>query len=222
MRPSLFGLLWIVSSAALGQESRTMYANFTGTIGDRHGTISLDYFYLRNLTKSKKLELGVGARLTSYLGSAKYFSSAPPAFAIGNKNADSIRLQSPQINALNLALNFGYRISPRFGVGFNIDAIGVSFGAKQDGFYVNGNQVQTITARPTVFNILLIDNRDRGSLNSEFYVRYFFRTSLAVKLAFQHLFTEYTTDIEVQQVPQPNDRFRNKANLFSLGITKQF
>lgn len=222
MRLSLFGLLWIVSSAALGQDSRTMYADFTGTIGDRHGTISLDYFYLWNLTKSKKLELGVGARLTSYLGSAKYFSSAPPALAIGNKNADSILMQSPQINALNLAINFGYRISPRFGVGFNIDAIGVSFGAKQDGFYVNGSQVQTITARPTVFNILLIDNRDRGSLNSEFYLRYFFRTSLAVKLAFQHLFTEYTTDTEVQQVPEPNDRFRNKANLFSLGITKQF
>lgn len=53
MRLPLFGLLWIVSSAALGQESQTMYADFTGTIGDRHGTISLDYFYLWNLTKSK-------------------------------------------------------------------------------------------------------------------------------------------------------------------------
>lgn len=222
MRLSIFGLFWMVSLTAFGQGTRTMYANFTGTIGNRHGTVSLDYFHLWNLTKSRKLELGVGIRFTSYFGSAKYFSSAPPALAIGNSNADSILLQSPQINALNIAINIGYRISPRLNVGFNIDAIGFSFGAKKDGFYVNGNQGQAIAARPTAFNILLIDNRDRGSLNSEFYMRYFFRPNLAIKMAFQHLFTEYTTDTNVQQIPEPNDRFRNKANLFSLGITKQF
>ncbi|MDZ7646567.1 MAG: hypothetical protein U5K54_04975 [Cytophagales bacterium] len=43
-----------------------------------------------------------------------------------------------------------------------------------------------------------------------------------LKVAYQYLFTEYTTDTEVQQLPEPNDRFRNKSSMLSVGITKQF
>ena len=126
------------------------------------------------------------------------------------------------MNTLNLAINVGYRISPKFGVGFNIDAVGVSFGGKKEGSYINGNQGQATSAKPTSFNVLLIGNNDKGSLNSEFYLRYFIKEKFAIKLAYQYLFIEYTTDTKVQQLPEANDRFRNKASLFSLGITKQF
>ena len=50
----------------------------------------------------------------------------------------------------------------------------------------------------------------------------FFNDRLAIKVAYQHLFIEYTSDVAVQQQPESNDRFRNKANMFSLGITKAF
>jgi long-subunit fatty acid transport protein len=131
-------------------------------------------------------------------------------------------LQSPQINAINLALNFGYRISPKFGVGFNIDAVGFSFGGSKDGSYINGNVGQVTSAKPTSFNVLLIGNNDKGTLNSEFYARYFFNDKLAIKLAYQYLFLEYTTDTQMQQSPEANDRFRHKGRLFSVGITKTF
>jgi len=216
-------LCLITSVTTFAQDSGTAkYADFTGAIGSNQGSISVDYFHLWKLGKSKKIELGFGGRLTSYFGSSQYYSSAPASLAADEKKSDSLLLQSPQVNALNLAINVGYRLSSKFGLGFNIDAIGFSFGGKQSGSYINGNQGEVTSAKPTSINILLIGNNDKGSLNSEFYVRYFIKEKLAIKLAYQYLFTEYTTETEIQQLPEANDRFRNKASLFSVGITKQF
>jgi long-subunit fatty acid transport protein len=198
------------------------YADFTGAIGSNQGSVSVDYFHLWKVGKSKKIGLGFGGRLTSYFGSSQYYSSAPASLAADESKSDSLLLQSPQVNALNLAINIGYRLSSKFGLGFNIDAIGFSFGGKQSGSYINGNQGQVTSAKPTSFNILLIGNNDQGSLNSEFYVRYFIKEKLAIKLAYQYLFTEYTTETEIQQLPEANDRFRNKASLLSVGISRQF
>ena len=213
----------LIACSVFSQDSKTVnFGNFTGAIGSNQGSVSLDYFHLWKLGKAQKIEIGFGGRFTSYFGSSQYYSSAPASLAADEKKSDSLLLQSPQVNALNLAINLGYRISPKFGVGFNIDAIGFSFGGQKEGAYINGNLGQTTSAKPTSFNILLVGNNDQGSLNSEFYIRYFFKEKLAVKLAYQYLFTEYTTETKVQQLPEPNDRFRNKAGLFSLGITKQF
>lgn len=198
------------------------YANLTGAIGSNQGSVSVDYFHLWKVGKAKKIEVGLGGRFTSYFGSSQYYSSAPASLAADESKSDSLLLQTAQVNALNLAINIGYRVSNKFGLGFNIDAIGFSFGGKQSGSYLNGNQGQVTSAKPTSFNILLIGNNDQGSLNSEFYVRYFFKEKLGIKLAYQYLFTEYTTETEIQQIPEANDRFRNKASLFSVGITKQF
>ncbi len=215
-------LLFSIAFVCNGQDNTVAYSSLTGAIGDRQGSAALDYFYNWKLLKSKKLEIGVGARFTSYFGSTKYYSSAPASLAGDETKTDSLLLPSPQTNSLNLALNFGYRIVPKFGIGFNIDFVGASFGAEKNGTYFNGNQGQTTPAKPSTFNLLLVGNNDKGSLNSEFYVRYFFNEKLAIKAAYQYLFTEYTTATDVQQLPEPNNRFRNKASLFSIGITKQF
>lgn len=213
----------LITASVFSQDSKIVnYGNFTGAIGSNQGSVSVDYFHLWKLGKAQKIEIGFGGRFTSYFGSSQYYSSAPASLAADEKKSDSLLLQSPQVYALNLAINLGYRISPKFGVGFNIDAIGFSFGGQKEGVYINGNLGQTASAKPTSFNILLVGNNDQGMLNSEFYIRYFFKEKLAVKLAYQYLFTEYTSETKVQQIPEPNDRFRNKAGLFSLGITKQF
>ena len=223
MKITIIWFFWLISYSALAQDSKTVnYGDFTGAIGSRQGSVSVDYFHLWKLGKLKKIEIGFGGRFTSYFGSSQYYASAPASLAADENKSDSLLLQSPQVNALNLAINLGYRFTPKFGVGFNIDAIGFSFGGKHNGSYINGNQGQATSAKPTSFNILLVGNNDQGSLNSEFYVRYFFTEKLAIKLAYQYLFTEYTTDTKVQQLPEANDRFRNKASLFSAGITKQF
>jgi len=222
MKLLFINLFIFFSITSFSQNQSTVnYADFTGALGSNQGSVAVDYFHLWKLGKSKKIEVGFGGRFTSYFGSSQYYSSAPAGLAADESKSDSLLLQSSQVNAFNLAINLGYRLSSKFGLGFNIDAVGFSFGGKQSGSYINGNQGQATSAKPTAFNILLIGNNDQGSLNSEFYVRYFIKEKLAIKLAYQYLFTEYTTETEIQQLPEANDRFRNKASLFSVGITKQ-
>lgn len=223
MKALIISLFLFLTITSFSQDHGTVdYLTLTGAIGSNQGSVSLDYFHLWRVGKSKKIEIGLGGRFTSYFGSSQYYTSAPPSLAADVNKSDSLLLQSPQVNALNLAINLGYQLSRKFGLGFNIDAVGLSFGGKQNGTYINGNLGQATTSNPTSFNLLLIGNNDKGSLNSEFYLRYFFKDKLAMKVAYQYLFTEYTTETQVQQLPEPNDRFRNKSSLFSLGITKQF
>ncbi len=205
----------------------------SASIGSSQGTGSLSYIYNWQLGKNKKFEIGAGARFTSYFGSNKYYITAPAIITSGSTgpgvffkknieaNLDSFLLASAQVNALNLSINIGYHLTKKVSVGFNIDAIGFSFGSKQNGKYVNGTSVVNTSATPTAFNILLVSDNDRGSLNSELYAAYNFNGQWAIKAGYQFLFTEYTTATKVQQFPEPNDRFRNKTSAFLIGVRYQ-
>jgi hypothetical protein len=103
--------------------------------------------------------------------------------------------------------------------GFNIDLIGFSFGGSKKGNYINGFEGGMENASPTEFNILLISDNDNGSLNSELYLKYYWNEKWGAKLGAQFLFTEYTTHTEIQQFPEPNDRFRNKSLMVAFGVT---
>jgi hypothetical protein len=75
--------------------------------------------------------------------------------------------------------------------------------------------------KPTAFNVLLISDNDHGTLNSELYAKYYFNEDWGIKIGAQFLFTEYTTDTEVQQFPEPNDRFRNKSLMLAIGVIRK-
>lgn len=213
----------LASVASIAQEKTAAnYGSFTVAIGDREWSGSLEFFHNWRFGKTQKFMVGLGGRFTSYFGSDQYFSSAPASLASDNTKSDSLLLSSSNIYSLNMAINLAYRVTKKFDVGFDIDAVGFSFGGKQNGYYLNGNMGQSTSASPTAFNALLIGNNDRGTLNSEFYLRYFFKENIGIKLAYQYLFTEYTTDTAVQQIPEANDRFRHKARMVSIGITKVF
>lgn len=120
---------------------------------------------------------------------------------------------------LNITINLGYNITPRWYAGFNIDAIGFSFGGEKNGRFITNNAGQTVSAKPTGFNLLLISDNDKGSLNSELFVRYQWNKKWAARLGYQFLFTEYTTATEVQRFPEANDRFRNKVSAVLFGVS---
>lgn len=214
------------------QYQKNIDANFA--FGDQQG--SLSFLLLKNYSvgKSQKFKIGIGARLTSYLGLNQYFVTAPAQLTSGGtsplilfqdniiKNIDTLIVKSAFNHSLNATVNFGYAISNKVHVGFNIDLIGFSFGNTSSANYINGSQGKNTTASPTGFNILLVSDNDRGSLNSEFYGKYFINNRWGVKLAAQFLFTEYTTATKVQTLPQENDRFRNKSLLASIGVTYKF
>jgi hypothetical protein len=232
MKETAVVLVIVCSAFTLLAQVKEVHLTVAG--GNSQGTVSLLAGYDWESGAKKKFAIGLGARFTSYFGSNQYYLTAPAELTTGStgplvifkeditENMDSILIGSPQVNSFNVFINLRYAVSTKFQVGFNIDAIGFSFGGEQPGRYINGSETSMTAARPTGFNVLLISDNDRGSLNSEFYAKYFLSDRWALKAGAQFHFTEYTTDTEVQQFPEPNDRFRNKSLLFALGVARKF
>lgn len=219
----------VLAGPSFGQRTKISTNSVDLTMGIATDQFNFSGAYVHNwkLGSKRKFEVGLGGRFTGCFGSNQYYSTAPAGLATGGSafgepikaNIDSLLIASTQIFATNVMINFGYRITTNITAGFNIDVIGFSFGGENKGTYVNGSQVQSVISNPTSFNVLLLGNHDRGTLNSEFYVKYRLNDRWSVKGGLQHLFTEYTTYTAVQQYPEPNDRFRNKSNLFSIGAS---
>lgn len=227
----LFFLLNVSFFATAQQKSVDQRVELTGSVGSSQGSGALNYSYNWKLGKKKKFEIGTGVRFTSYFGSNQYFITAPAKITSGGTgpqvlfaenietNLDSLLVSNPQVNMLNFTINLGYNVTPKWYAGFTIDAIGFSFGGEKGSRFISNNSGQAVSARPTGFNALLISDNDRGSLNSELFVRYQWNKKWAARLGYQFLFTEYTTATEVQRLPEPNDRFRNKVSAVLFGVS---
>jgi hypothetical protein len=230
VKNSLFVVVYFfVQATAFSQSNSADYIGGTLAFGDGHTGFSFAYWHNWHVGKRKKIELGAGLRATSFFGSDIYYATAPAKLTSGSTgpgvlfkenidaNIDSLLIGSPSLGALNVMINIGYRFNEKWAVGFNIDAIGFSFGSKKGATYVNGNTVAASEGEPTDFNLLLVSDNDKGTLNSELYVQYSLSSRWRLRGAAQFLFTEYTTATKVQQFPEPNDRFRDKALMFSVG-----
>lgn len=220
--------------------SYNKFADFSGTVGNGQGTVAASYVYnwKFGFGKRKNWEAGFGARLTSSFGNnLQYITAGPARFTRTNtipflivfagqrtENWDTLTVQNSIVNSLNITANFGYNFSPRWSGGFNIDLTGVSFGkTSQAVFLSNGINYNEPSAKPTAINLLLTGDHDRGSLNSEFFVKYKLDDKWAIRGIYQFLFTEYTTSGIKQTLPDGStvNRFRNKANNFGIGILYQ-
>ncbi len=190
--------------------------------GSSQGSIAAAYFYNFNLGKNNKFIIGTGVRFNAFYGTKINFLSAPAKLASDNAKIDTLLAPKPAMYAFNALINLGYNISPKMQAGFNIDLLGLSFGPKGNPTFITEGTSIATQAKPTAFNVLLVGNNDRGTLNSEFYLRYKMSKKFAVKAAYQYLFTELTTTTKVQTLPEQNDRFRNKASLLSIGIGYHF
>lgn len=215
------------------------YADLSGTVGASQGSAAASFVHNWRLGARKKWEIGVGGRWTSYFGTKKDFLTAGPAkytrsfttpfiiFFAGQEeqNFDTLAVQRPFTHSINAMVNIGYHFSPKWYAGFNIDLIGVTFGRKTSGILTsNGITSTDPDSKPSAFNVLLTGDHDRGSLNSEFYLRYNINRRWSVRAIYQFLFVEYETSTLKQTFSDgnTNDRFRNKANNFGLGISYFF
>ena len=222
---------WMAGITIAEAQSPSKLVDLNVGIGNTEGTLAASLNYDVGLGKKKKIVIGIGARFTAYLGKNQYYETAPAELTSGSTgpgvlfkenivaNMDTFLVKTAQVNSLNLMITLGYNITERLMLRFNIDAIGFSFGKKVTGNYINGSLGEMEWATPTSFNALLISDNDRGSLNSEFFARYMLNGKWGLKAGLQFHFTEYTTDSQVQQFPEPNDRFRNKSLVFSAGVS---
>jgi hypothetical protein len=148
-----------------------------------------------NLNSRSKFNFGIGLRLTQ-LGDIAEAPFAGRASAIGQ----TLQIDNSQITALNLAIQARVRLfylpnNKRRPVwlGFTMDLAGASLGPARQS---TGVLSATGLASPVNSNLLLINKKDRGTLNSEFYVACsgFRNRKLAIYAGLAHVASGYSLD----------------------------
>ena len=233
---NLFFIFFIISltsfeSFAQNYKDGNLFG-FTTNVGSGQFAYAISWSHYHGIGKNKRFKVGYGIRLTNFIGSDQKYITAPAKYTSGKEslvalftqnikaNLDTVIFEKAQINFLNAGIYLSYTLpfwKDKVDLGVNIDAIGYSFGASRNGLFNN----TTVSAKPSGFNALLISDSDKGSLNSEWFVRYWINKRWALKGGYEFLFTEYTTDAKIQLLPNStdtNDRFRNKASMVMLGI----
>jgi hypothetical protein len=226
------GLQLLVFSFAFAQNYRT--ADVAVAVGTGFSpAVSYSQLY------GKKFKYGWGLRFTSYFGGQTDARTAPAKLTSGkhsivamfsediNGQIDTLRLNKVQTNMLNLSIHLQYSITPKLEAGFNIDAVGLSFGGKQTATLIakqsdaqgrtNHNKVHE--GSPTNLNLLLISDSDVGSLNSELYGRYWINDKIGIRAGLSFQFAEYTT---TKKLAFDNDRFRAKILQPMLAVSYKF
>jgi len=215
--------------------NKTKWVDLAATVGSSKGTIAASYVYAWKVGKQQKWDIGLGARLTSAFGEKVDFITAPASLSRSNsipflivfagqktENWDTLTVQRPFTNSLNLTANFGYHFNSKWNAGFNIDLIGFTVGRNSSAVLTSNGVTRTDSkAKPAVFNALLTGDLDYGNLNSEFFLQYHFNDRWSVRAVYQFIFTEYKTTTIKQVAPDGTmvDRFRNKANNLGLGLS---
>lgn len=176
---------------------------------------------LHSLGTNGKLSLGYGLRYTGAFSGSKNFITAPAKITEGNffkkqneAKLDTLTLTKSQINTINACINIAYNFNTKLMVGFNIDAIGFTFGGDQFGTLQSNGIITAENAKVTPFNLLLTGDYDNGSLNSELYVSYKVTPKIGIRAGLSFLYSEYTT-LRVITSNFNNDRFRGK-NLYPM------
>ncbi len=165
---------------------------------------------------NRRLNVGLGARFSSYFdgGGVRYPNGDADLLAAGAGN--TLTVSQPRNYAVNLMFGISALVYRGLEAGVNIDLLGVGFGPEATGSYAGADPAFAgpQLASPTRFNLLLFGRHDRGQLDSEFFVAYWF-ASWGVRAGVSHMSTEYTTS---RRLDAGNDRFRASATrLFVAG-----
>lgn len=208
------------------------YFDLSASTAQGHFTTALSWSHLHGLGKKGKFNIGYGIRFTTAFQSEQDFVTAPAKLTSGVANPtamfrenilanfDTLYIYRGNVNTLNAVIHLQYNLTSKLEAGFNIDALGFSFGKKREGIYTSSiypaGKFSTQIAKPTPFNLLLISDNDIGSLNSELYARYWITPKIAVRAGATFIFAEYTTN---QKLSLDNDRFRNKSWQAMIAVT---
>jgi len=175
---------------------------------------ALSWHRTHGITSNNKFRVGYGLRFSGFYGTDLKYTTAPAKLTKDAANVDTITISKPTTMGLNGAVYLEYQFSPKFLVGFNIDALGVGFGSTFETSARQGNEI--VEATPTSLNVLLVGDNDIGQLKSELYLSYFLNPKWRLNFGLDLTFSEYTTSVKLRN---DNDRFRNKSNFIFIGAS---
>jgi len=236
LKKSIVLLLFLYLAHSASAQSNSNFWNGTyGSVnlsaGNQEQTIALSYHKNWGIGKAKRFKIGTGVRFNAYFGQNREYTTAPAKLTSKQEgpqvlfsetfeeNLDTLVVKSSNTNSVNLLINLEYALTPKLDIGFNIDAVGFSFGPTESGVLTSSLQSpsnRAVSTKPTAINGLLISDNDWGSLNSELYLRYKFHSRWAINGGLTFIFSELRTD---GKYVLDNDRFRHKALMPMLGIT---
>lgn len=159
-----------------------------------------------------RLRLGAGPRLLGVFGGEGLEFSTANADLIASGRTETFGVSGLRTGALNLALSARVRVWAGLELGANIDLVGVGFGRTRP---VSSGGVQTEASPPTL-NLLALGRNDQGTLDSEFFVAWWFGERVAIRAGASHLVTELVTRTPLQD---GNDRFRRSSTQVFVAVT---
>lgn len=167
-----------------------------------------------------RLNVGIGARFSSYFGGDGVAFPNGDASLIAAKAKDTLTVNRPRSYALNAIFAISVRLFAGLEAGMNIDLVGVGFGPEVTGLYFGGDPSLSgpQTASPSRLNLLLFGTHDHGQLDSEFFAAYWFH-SWGIRAGASHMSTEYTTS---RPLAGNNDRFRASFTRIFASIGYRF
>src|SRR5690349_17064632 len=104
-------LLLFLFLTGTAQRIQTIDANISA--GRYQGALALGYLHDWQFGKHRRVDVGIGARFTSFLGADKYYITAPSKLTSGvtdpsalfvenfTENIDTFIIKYPQVNSLN-------------------------------------------------------------------------------------------------------------------------
>jgi len=204
--------------AALGLTS-TQAVDLSGGLAPGRATGAVSWSQ-RYAVWPGRLELGWGARFTSFAGFGRLtFRTGDPAL-IRERRLTALAIGDPLVQSLNLQVLAIARVAGPLEVGFNIDVAGLSFGPRRTGDHQSASLAFSgrQRARVSALDLLLVGDRDRGQLNSEFFLGWHLDEWWTVRAGLSHVATEYMT---VEALDDGNRRFRRFTNQLFAGISRR-
>jgi hypothetical protein len=187
-----------------------------GGLGSSRFTVALSWNHLYGFF-DQRLRVGLGARFASFFGSGAIPYTTADASLIRANKVNTLTVTDPQAYSLNAQFLISVRPVAGLELGFDIDLIGFAFGPARTGVYAATDPQFAGAQRASVsgFDLLLGGKADRGQLDSEFYLAYWFTESWAVRAGLSHFATGYTTD---NTLDNGADRYRASQNLGFLAL----
>ena len=180
------------------------------------GALSWNHFY--GFGESRRLKVGLGARFASFFGGSDREYKTADGTLIGQNQINTLTLSDARSSSLNLAFLIKYRPLKRLEAGFDIDLVGVGFGKSRTGNYRSDDPALAgpQPAEVSSFNLFRAGRFDRGQLDSEFFLAYWWSDKWGIRAGFSHVISEYTT---VRPLDFGNDRYRHEVDLGFVALT---
>ena len=234
MKRLVFVLFAIVTSTSLTAQ-RFENPDYSIDLGVGIGNVSSAGIMFRKnfyLGAKKNIIISPGVRLGYATAQSADYISAPADITSEPKNVDTVAFGGTNIISTSLAINLGYQFNKKLALIFDIDLFGLSLGKEQNGTFRPGENSSVgtnptwkqptsgHTASPSGTNLLLVGDRDLGTLSSAIAFNYLVTDAISIRLGAGFLFTEYTTQNKLGAAA--NDRWRAKSIQGLIGASYHF